>query len=81
MPSTRMPCPNCACCEAERWCDGCYETLCGSCWAEHNEDAECHDCPPSEPCRRRRRYTTKRYVLLIPFKTEEPNFSGNSTRH
>jgi len=30
-------------CTAVRFCDGCDETLCEGCWAEHNEDAPCHD--------------------------------------
>ena len=39
-------CPNCPCCNAECFCDGCVEILCRSCWEEHNEDAECHSCEP-----------------------------------
>jgi len=43
-----QPCPNCPCCEATIFCDGCWETLCLQCWAEHNEDAPCHSCDPEE---------------------------------
>ena len=40
---TDMKCPNCDDgCKASRFCDGCDEVLCASCWAEHNEDAPCH---------------------------------------
>jgi hypothetical protein len=42
MDNRREPCPNCPCCEATVYCDGCGETLCVQCWAEHNEDAPCH---------------------------------------
>lgn len=42
MPET-VPCPNCDDgCIAELYCDGCEQTICRGCWAEHNEDAPCH---------------------------------------
>ena len=44
LDSRQDPCPNCPCCEAARYCDGCWETLCLQCWAEHNENAPCHSC-------------------------------------
>ena len=31
-------------CMAEIYCEGCDETLCKGCWAEHNDNAECHIC-------------------------------------
>ena len=35
-------------CTAVRFCNGCDEMLCEGCWAEHNEDAPCHDEPGHE---------------------------------
>lgn len=36
-------CPNCTDgCDARRFCEDCDTIICVRCWAEHNEDAECH---------------------------------------
>ena len=48
-PHECPPCRNCDDgCTAAKFCDGCDETLCKGCWAEHNEDAPCHDEPGHE---------------------------------
>lgn len=73
MIDTRQrPCPNCFCCEAARYCDGCGETLCLECWAEHNEDAPCHLRGPEEHEDMALRDglgegETRRVAFLIPF--------------
>lgn len=40
------PCPNCSDgCVVAVYCDGCCESLCRSCWQEHNEDEPDHESP------------------------------------